>query len=653
MSRARFSRLLFPLLLAVTLGLPAAQAQIAPLSSAVDEAARRVAEAFPKVRGTVLDVLPTGQLLLDVTRGAGVYPGLEVEIVREGEPFKHPTTGEVLGRLEKVVGLAKVTEAQEKFSLAEVLERAGGETPGKGDTVRVTGARILLGLGKVESGPDLEATARSASRDLAVALARTERFEVLDDRRIRSTLLKAGINEDVPLSDPKALEHLRKELRIHALALPRLTVLEGRTLVDVQVLSAVTGSPLTLASVEVRGAAAAAGKVTPGPTPSPLPAAPAAPPAQAPPLQSKADLPSPAWVGPRKEGSVGAPLPLNPPSISRPGQIILGPDFDTAMVGMAVADFLGTGGKQAAVASGQKIWLYAIEGKSFRKLWESEEYAGYSILALDAADLNGNGRAELFVTNYSVERRVPSFVLEWEGNGFKEVWKAYDQFFRAVQVKPSGEVELYGQRAGQQFLFYGPVSRYRWDGKNYVPTGSPLDLPAKGSLYGFLLADVDGDGSREYVVLDQNDYLRVYDLQGRQKYKASDRFGGSEVVIDFLAPGVSAKTMEPENIVLQGRLFMQDAADGRREIVVYNSVPSTGYLMPRSRYYDRGKIFGLRWDGLSLRQIWETVEFPGHIADYALVDLEGTGTRDLVVLVSNIGLMARGKGTLFAYIFGR
>jgi len=242
MSRLRHSRLLFPLLLAVTLGLPGAEAQSTPLSGAVDEAARRVAEAFPKVRGAILDILPTGQLLLDLTKGAGVSPGLELEIIREGEPFKHPVTGEVLGRLEKVVGLAKVTEAQEKFSLAEVLERAGDEVPAKGDAVRVTGARILLGLGKFESSPDLEAAARSASRDLAVALARTERFEVLDDRRLRSTLLKVGIKEDVPLGDPRALETLRKELRIHALALPRLTLLEGRTLVDVQVFSAGTAT---------------------------------------------------------------------------------------------------------------------------------------------------------------------------------------------------------------------------------------------------------------------------------------------------------------------------------------------------------------------------------------------------------------------------
>jgi hypothetical protein len=121
----------------------------------------------------------------------------------------------------------------------------------------------------------------------------------------------------------------------------------------------------------------------------------------------------------------------------------------------------------------------------------------------------------------------------------------------------------------------------------------------------------------------------------------------------FQVPNASGKNLDPEPIPFQGRLFVQDVGDGRRELVVYGSVPTTGYLMPRSRYYDRGKIYGLRWNGLSLQQAWETTEFPGHIADYALVDLDGSGARDLVVLVSSTGLLNRGKGTLFAYAFPR
>ncbi len=104
----------------------------------------------------------------------------------------------MLCRLEKVLVLAKLTKVEEKFLLAEMLERAGMEAPAKGDAIRLRRARILLGLGRNESSPDLEGAARSASRGLAVAPARTERFEVLYDRRLRSTLLEAGTKEDVP-----------------------------------------------------------------------------------------------------------------------------------------------------------------------------------------------------------------------------------------------------------------------------------------------------------------------------------------------------------------------------------------------------------------------------------------------------------------------
>ncbi|MGH7377607.1 MAG: hypothetical protein ACREKK_09340, partial [Candidatus Methylomirabilales bacterium] len=122
----------------------------------------------------------------------------------------------------------------------------------------------------------------------------------------------------------------------------------------------------------------------------------------------------------------------------------------------------------------------------------------------------------------------------------------------------------------------------------------------------------------------------------------------------FLAHNVVGKNLEPENIALQGRLFLQEAADGQREIVVYHSLPSTGYPLSRSRVYDRGKIYGLRWNGQSLQKVWETIEFPGHIADYALADLEGSGARDLVVLVSRASSrLAQGRGTLFAYILPR
>ena len=119
---------------------------VSSFSSAADEAARQVAEAFTPVDARVLSVLPDKQLLLDITAEQGAYVGMEMEVFREGKPFKHPTTGEILGRMDHRVGTVRLVQIQEKFSLAEVIQTKQGETVKEGDGVRVTAARLLIGL---------------------------------------------------------------------------------------------------------------------------------------------------------------------------------------------------------------------------------------------------------------------------------------------------------------------------------------------------------------------------------------------------------------------------------------------------------------------------------------------------------------------------
>jgi hypothetical protein len=36
---------------------------------------------------------------------------------------------------------------------------------------------------------------------------------------------------------------------------------------------------------------------------------------------------------------------------------------------------------------------------------------------------------------------------------------------------------------------------------------------------------------------------------------------------------------------------------------------------------------------MGIQQLWETRELPGYIADYALVDPDGSGNRKLIILV--------------------
>jgi DNA-binding beta-propeller fold protein YncE/TolB-like protein len=73
--------------------------------------------------------------ILDVGKSAGARVGMQFEVYREGEIFKHPVSGEILG-IEKIrTGKLQVTEVQEKLAFTRVVEQKPDETVSVGQNV--------------------------------------------------------------------------------------------------------------------------------------------------------------------------------------------------------------------------------------------------------------------------------------------------------------------------------------------------------------------------------------------------------------------------------------------------------------------------------------------------------------------------------------
>ena len=215
---------------------------------------------------------------------------------------------------------------------------------------------------------------------------------------------------------------------------------------------------------------------------------------------------------------------------------------------------------------------------------------------------------------------------------------------------PAGGPHLYAQTAGDATPFDGPVRRYTWQGGRYA-AADVLPLPkAFPNLYGFALADIDGDGAPEILILDHMDYLRVFDRGGSEIFRSSDHFGGTDLALEYdpQRSGSQARTetrsgLTPTRLVLQGRMFFQDImGNGKKQLVLPRNTPSTGYVF-QTRLYDKGKILGITWDGAGMQAVWETREVPGYVADFALVDPAGTGDRKLVLLVVQTNLIGMAK----------
>ena len=593
-----WGRLAAAAVLILLAGIVTASAQEAAYGTSAAEIAERIAAAFPKVSGQVIG-LEHERVLLDLGAKDQVMPGLELQVYREGQEFKHPYTGQSLGQLDRDVGRVRILEVHPNFSAAEVIQQTEGTMVQEGDHVRVTSARVILALPSVDVSDVAGTNTRSVTRDLTNALVKTGRFEVMNDQRIRAALQEEKIGNPDQLTDLAVLQALWKRLRVSAVLLSKLSLLEKAVNWDVQVISTVRGDSITLASSEVKGAtlkpASSAGR----------------------------------------GGFQGGEAP-------RIDQVALGSqEIPFKGQAMAVGDFTGDGSIKLAISNGQGVYIYDLHKGGIQQIWSYAGSTSDKVIALDAANINGKDVPEIFVTNYTANG-LRSYVLEYRDGKFVKIWEDVPLHFRVLQGA-DGVSRLYAQAAGQNNPFDGPVRQYTWLGNRYVP-GAVVPLPKQfNTIYGFSLAELDGVGTAPKVlVLDRQDYLRVFDRGGTEIYRSSDHYGGSEQVLEAYPEGAKYETeagLEPTLITVQERMYFGDLlGDGKRQLIVPRNTPSTGYTF-KTRLYDKGKICGLSWDGLGMQPLWETREVPGYIADYALVDPDGSGNQKLVLLVVQMNLL--------------
>jgi len=316
--------------------------------------------------------------------------------------------------------------------------------------------------------------------------------------------------------------------------------------------------------------------------------------------------------------------------------------FPFEIKGLDIADVDGDGRNEIIFMDRDTLWIYQyVEGKlrPFRNL---KGRANQQFLTLDAADVNGNGTAEIFVTCIEGEN-LSSFILEYEENGFKRVSNNNDWYFRVLDLPQQGPT-LLGQKMGLKESFSGSIYQFRWK-KNTFAKGKKLKLPKGTWLLGLAIADVTGDGKDEIIRFDGGDRLRLLSMDGKDLlYRTPASYGGSNNFFDRESvPEGPPRDKIPTRAYLPGRIVLLDLdGDGRVEVIVNKNHFATGRLLERVRLFERGEVYNLVWDGLMLAENWRTKEIPGYIADYQVKDFDNDGERELVVaMVSQFKAMQR------------
>ena len=674
-------------------------AQDLAFSRATEDAAARLAEAFPIVQGSIVG-MEGDRFLIDLGAKQKIHQGMELQVYREGEEVKHPVSGQALGRRDKRLGLIRVVEAKEGFSEAVMVSRQEGATIAVGDLVRVSPDRLSIALPLIDAGEVKGADVYSVTKDLAISLAKTGRFIVIEDHLVRAALMGQTPPRFESFTDAAVLSALAEKARAQLLLLGRLRAADRGALLTLQVVSVTTGSPLTVASVEVTGLQPRMIASPSTPSLGPAASAQSSPPFVRVQPPKTADQPKsviPEVTVPQKRAAAGeAQQKAGTPSFLIKGEDASAQSGDLsakehltfevkeALLAMAAGDLDGDRRPEIVGMTASEVIVYRWRDRRLEPIARTGEGASFiRHLHLDVGDVNGTGHAQVVVTALSsvpeglmLRNALRSFVLELRGGKLVRIADGLDYFLRVLTGPGIDPPMLIAQRMGEKSGFMGPIVRLTWSGERYIED-QPLSLPGQvKSLYGFAPLEAAGNQVVEVAVISEQGRVRTYGRGGEPLWEAKDDLGEVDHLAFFQTPelqairfkhgirsGIPANPEEyADRLVIPRRLLVQSSplwGDAKAEILTLaNSTKygvqvslGSGELPPSGRIvaYDRR-------DGTFARG-WETIPVEGKVRDVAVVDLNGAGRRDLIVLsavkekgfVASLKDQARGIINVFSF----
>ncbi len=563
--------------------------------------ANAVVSYFPKVQGPVKAV--QGDLL---TVGLGAKDGLKAGVTlvlwRDGKEILHPVTGAVIGRAEEEIGEAEVIDAGAATTELRIIKRL--KDPRPGDKARITPKKIGLALLPLRGDrPDIV-------RELADRLNDSGRFSVLDigktadflkDRKQRDSSLIKELGRAFGLDMVAALEMYPSEQGKLLMTVKLFYSEDARTLDTITALLDLTTKQDSFGEVKPFFAPAVEEKnITAG------------------------------------EKAVSANLPI-----------------DAKLI--AVADLEGSGALNYVFSDGAKLHIYRLEQTAWREEWSGPAVSGSGDIQhinLDVADINGNGRPELFVTAMRSDE-VVSAVIEFQEGAFRRIAEV-PGFLRVVYYPGKGNL-LIGQGYDPRSFFKGKPRRYSWADGKYIP-GPEFPLPEGLELYGFTYA-LMGEAKPLLIALNDKEQLVVYSndsaiWKSEEKYPSvgmavTKPLTGVEAA--FLKEGASAGRDAPpvvnrEEIKIKGRILTFDMnGDGRDEIVLPKNLKST------LTGFAGGGVSVLRWTGSRLEQQLSIKDVPGLVLDLQALRESGGDVRIAALVFASGGLFKSDTVRLISY----
>jgi hypothetical protein len=252
------------------------------------------------------------------------------------------------------------------------------------------------------------------------------------------------------------------------------------------------------------------------------------------------------------------------------------------------------------------------------------------IVALDIADINGNGFPEIFVTSLTIHLdKLQSFVVEYNGADYVTIADNQHYYYRVLDG-PDGARTLMGQRTGKD-PFDGPVYIMRAEGSSYTRQ-KEVRLPRNTSVLSLAKGPVTNESAEEYVMINRFGRLVMTDDGGSEKWESTVKYGGSAHV--WLMTKKDPDASYRDRVYIHPRIqFFDMTGDGAPEILTIQNNTFGGDALGRYKRFKNGTIQVLSWNGIALAPIFQTRALQGWISDFAMADIDADGKEELIVSV--------------------
>ena len=551
--------------------------------STVDDLVGAIAAYFPKVQGEV-NTVQGDKITISLGRKDGVSAGMTLTLWRVAKEILHPVTNAVIGRTEEEVGTVEVSKVSEKESTAAIIKKQ--KEPRPGDKARITPRKISLAVVPVRT------TAPEVAAELSQRLAESGRFTVLEADKTAAFL------KDRKVVDASLVNEMHRSFGLDVVVALSAYPSEGKLLVITKILYAEEGRLLDTITATLPG-------------------------------KQKTELAEtvrPFFEPVQEEQTTSPDLPFRARFFER-------------------ADLDGDGVMEHVFSDGTRLHIYRLEASGWKEVWteslKGKNVMGLQHINLDVADINSNGKPEVFITAM-IDDRVLSSVTEWQDGEYKRIAELPD-LLRVVRY-PGRKPQLIGLAYDTATFYTGKPREYVWSGNGYT-AGEVFPLPAAVRLYGFTFADF-GEARVFLVTLNDEDKLVVY-AGDSPVWRSEEEYPGADTVI--LRPLTQTEKMtsgpasDPSNITkerqlrIKGRIVAVDLDGDRRQELLLPKNSRPLLFVDLSKKTD---LRALRWTGARLDDRWSVRDISGSILDLQ-ADSDGQAARVRALVRTSGGLFSK------------